>query len=100
MARGRVRKKSDKSVDNDTSGDQNSGTAKDNGLVSLSTLGRGSLASQDKRTNEVQCTENTNNNTDSNNNSETILSLSQKKGKLKQERYVLVKCDKLTSSLL
>ena len=65
MARGRVRKKSDKSVDNDTSGDQNSGTAKDNGLVSLSTLGRDSLASQDKRTNDVQSTENTNNNTTS-----------------------------------
>ena len=65
MARGRVRKKSDKSVDNDTSGDQNSGTAKDNRLVSLSTLGRDSLASQDKRTNDVQSTENTNNNTTS-----------------------------------
>ena len=99
MARGRVRKKSDKSVDNDTSGDQNSGTAKDNRLVSLSTLGRGSLASQDKRTNDVQSTENTNNNTN-NSNTETILSLSHKKGKLKQERYVLVKCDKRTSSLL
>ena len=84
MARGRVRKKSDKSVDNDTSGDQNSGTAKDNGLVSLSTLGRDSLASQDKRTNEDLATHNAKNKTNRNDTS-AIVSLSQKKGKLKLE---------------
>ena len=99
MARGRVRKKSDKSVDNDTSGDQNSGTAKDNRLVSLSTLGRGSLASQDKRTNNDQLNDNAEKKTNEKD-TLTIDSLSHKKGKLKQERYVLVKCDKLNSSLL
>ena len=80
MAKGRPRRKSDKNVAKGVTNNQKGGTAKDNKLVSLSTLAKGPLASQDKRTNEDQSTHNTS----------TIISMSHKKGKLKQERYVLI----------
>ena len=87
MARGRGRKKSDKNVASAVSDDREDGTAKDNKLVSLSTLAKDPLARQDKRTNEDQSTSNARNETNKNETS-TIISLSHKKGKLKQERYV------------
>ena len=52
MAKGRPRRKSDKNVAKGVTNNQKGGTAKDNTLVSLSTLAKGPLASQDKRTND------------------------------------------------
>ena len=65
---GKGKKKSDKKVTNEVSvgtDDPEPRNVRDNKPVNLSTLGRDSLASQDKRTNDVQSTENTNNNTTS-----------------------------------
>ena len=87
MAKGRARRKNDKNVAKVVTDDQKGGTAKDNKLVSLSTLAKGPLASQDKRTNEDQSIHN---NEKNKNDTSTIISLSHKKGNLKQERYVLI----------
>ena len=89
MAKGRPRRKSDKNVAKGVTNNQKGGTAKDNTLVSLSTLAKGPLASQDKRTNEDQSIHNAGNEKNKNDTS-TIISLSHKKGNLKQERYVLI----------
>ena len=89
MAKGRPRRKSDKNVAKGVTDNQKGGTAKDNTLVSLSTLAKGPLASQDKRTNEDESTHNAGKEKNINDTS-TIISMSHKKGKLKQERYVLI----------
>ena len=84
MPKGRGRKKIDKNVTTASSDDQKGGTGNDDTLVRLSTLAKDPLASQDKRTNEDLATHNGKNKTNRNDAS-AIVSLSQKKGKLKLE---------------
>ena len=87
MAKGRGRKKieKDKNVTNAVSDDREGGTAKDNKLVSLSSLAKElPLARQDKRTKEDQSSKEAEKKTNGNNTS-TNVSLSHKEGKLKHE---------------
>ena len=85
---GKGKKKSDKKVTNEVSvgtDDPEPRNVRDNKPVNLSTLAKDSLASQDKRTNENKSTDNTEKETNKNS-PFTIISLSHKKGTLKEER--------------
>ena len=85
---GKGKKKSDKKVANEVSvgtDDPEPRNVRDNKPVNLSTLAKDSLASQDKRTNENKSTDNTEKETNKNS-PFTIISLSHKKGTLKEER--------------
>ena len=85
---GKGKKKSDKKVTNEVSvgtDDPEPRNVRDNKSVNLSTLAKDSLASQDKRTNENKSTDNTEKETNKNS-PFTIISLSHKKGTLKEER--------------